>query len=355
MDDDKQSWRRYVPVTKRLLALCILFGVSLALLTVISAPSPYLLAGVIAGATLVLSRPTSRPFPEPARHFSLAVVGLGAGAMIQPDVVSEVLSRPGIILGASVGTLAVTLLAGQVLRLSPAISPSTAALASIAGGASGVTAIARELDADEAVVAAIQYFRVIVVIATVSFVAPLMGGTPGDASDRAGATSWAGIVVAALCGAIGLAIAHKLTFGGSRLLIPMLLAAVASATNWFPSPVVPELVLNLGYAIIGLTVGCSFTSTTLRLLRRVAWLAVVQLILSVGACMAVGLLVTRFTGGTVLDGYLATTPAGLPAVIAIAVGSNTDIGLIITVQVLRLFAALALASAFGAIIRRRRS
>jgi uncharacterized membrane protein AbrB (regulator of aidB expression) len=44
-----------------------------------------------------------------------------------------------------------------------------------------------------------------------------------------------------------------------------------------------------------------------------------------------------------LDGYLATTPGGLSAVLALAVGSNTNTTFVVSVQVIRTFLMLAAA------------
>ncbi|TWH09450.1 hypothetical protein L618_005500000040 [Rhodococcus rhodochrous J45] len=337
--------------------MCILaafFALSAFTLVALGAPAPYLLSGVASGAALSLVFRVQQQFPDPLRHLGLAIIGVVAGSLITAAVARRIADQPAPLLGAVVATLALSLLAGQVLRLSPAITPSTAALASIAGGASGVSAIARELKADEAIVSAVQYFRVIVVIATVSFVAPLLGGAgaPAEASADTG-YDWRNVAIAVGCIVGGLVAARWITFGGSRLILPMVLAVGITVTDYFPAPVVPNLVLNSGYAVIGLAVGFSFTPATIRILQKLFPFALIQLALGVAACAGVGFVLAGAVGAAPLDGYLATTPAGLPAVTAIAVGSGADVGLVVTVQVARLFAALILASVVGAAIRRR--
>ena len=58
----------------------------------------------------------------------------------------------------------------------PGVSPLTGMLALTAGGASGLTAITRELGGDERVVAVVQYLRVGMVIATMPVVAAAVRG-----------------------------------------------------------------------------------------------------------------------------------------------------------------------------------
>ncbi|WP_347059172.1 AbrB family transcriptional regulator [Blastococcus sp. HT6-30] len=58
------------------------------------------------------------------------------------------------------------------------------------------------------------------------------------------------------------------------------------------------------------------------------------------ACAGLGGLLTAVTGVTALDGYLATTPGGLYAVLATARDAGADITFVLSVQVLRLFVML---------------
>ena len=59
----------------------------------------------------------------------------------------------------------------------------------------------------------------------------------------------------------------------------------------------------------------------------------------------------RLTDIGQLDAYLATTPGGLYAVVAIALSTGADTGLIFTMQVLRLFAALMLVPVLARLLR----
>ena len=58
------------------------------------------------------------------------------------------------------------------------------------------------------------------------------------------------------------------------------------------------------------------------------------------------------TGASALDGYLATTPGGLYAVLATATGSGADATFVLAVQVLRLFVMLLTAPLVARVLRR---
>jgi uncharacterized membrane protein AbrB (regulator of aidB expression) len=83
-------------------------------------------------------------------------------------------------------------------------------------------------------------------------------------------------------------------------------------------------------------------------------LALLQVLLSVAGCALVGVAFSEITGTSRLDGYLATTPGGLPAVTAVAIGSGAGVGLIVTMQLTRIFLALLLAPVIAAVLRRGR-
>jgi len=333
-------------------ALAVAYGVVAGLFAWLSLPSPYLFAGVVAGAVCTLRLPYPQPFPRRVRQVGLAVIGVAAGSAIDSHVLRTVLDQPVAILVAIAGTFAATLAAGQVLRLSAHISPPTAVLASVAGGAAGVAAVARELDADETMVLTIQYLRVLFVLATVPIVAPLLGAKPTVAPAVAASSAWAGSAFTLAAVTTGLVLSLMLRFSASQLILPLLAATAFSLAQAFGSTHVPAAVLAFGYATTGLQVGLSLTPATLVQIGRVLPLALVQVVLSVAGCAAVGLGFSRVAGVDSLDGYLATTPGGLPAVIAMAIGSGANVGLVMTMQLVRVFAGLLLAPVLGSTFRR---
>lgn len=336
-------------------AIGICYAVLALLLVALSVPSPFLFAGVLAGAAGALLAQQPRPFPEFLRSLGVTVIGSAAGSSIDPDVVETLASRPVVVIGGVIGTLAISLLAGQVLRWSPHVDGPTAIFASIAGGASGVSAMAREMDADERIVLTIQYLRVLLVLASVPVVSHVLGAeADAGAHQQDSGVTPSSIGFTAVVIVVGLTLSRLIRFSASRLILPMLLATGLSLAGVFPDSTVPAAVLDVGYAATGLMVGVAFTRPTARLLVRIMPLALLQSVLALAGCGLVGLALSRATGMAALDGYLATTPGGLPAVTAIAIGSGASVGLVITMQLVRLFLALLLAPVIGAVIRRRR-
>ena len=67
-----------------------------------------------------------------------------------------------------------SIVAGALLGLHRDVTPLTGSLALVAGGASGLVAIARELGGDDRVVAVVQYLRVGLVTASMPVVVTLV-------------------------------------------------------------------------------------------------------------------------------------------------------------------------------------
>ena len=105
--------------------------------------------------------------------------------------------------------------------------------------------------------------------------------------------------------------------------------------------------------MIGLQVGLSFTRASLRTIGRALPLALAVIVGLIVVCAGLGALLAAVTGASALDGYLATTPGGLYAVLATATGSGADATFVLAVQVLRLFVMLLSAPLLARVLRRR--
>lgn len=329
------------------------FGVSFALLDAVHGPAPSLFAAMLGAGTYAVLADIAVEVPSTLRTIGMATVGVTAGANIDASVVDMVLARPVAVLSGVFSTIVLTLVIGQLLRLSPGMSGTTAAFASIAGGASGVSMMARDFGADEGVVLLIQYLRVVIVLVTVPIVSPFLAGG-GDGGEGAahlasGPTDYAFFFIA---GAVGFAGSRVLRFTASDILMPLLAASALSVSGVFGAISVPPVLVGIGYAILGLSVGAGFTLQRLRSVMRHLPIAIAQIFLGIAACAAAGILFAETVGVTWLDGYLATSPGGLAAVIAVAIDSDSEVGLILTMQFVRVFVALLAAPLIGLAIRK---
>jgi membrane AbrB-like protein len=275
------------------------------------------------------------------------------GGLVQlPTLVRIASDWPSVVL-VTLGTLVISLAAGRLLALHRDVSPATGAFALVAGGASGIVALARELGADDRVVTVVQYLRVLLVLLAMPLVTTVFfHPRHGAGTLSAGPTHWApDLTFVVLAVGLGLLLQKVVTAPATALLGPMVVAVAISASGLLGSVAVPSALENLGYALIGVRVGLRFTRASLRSIARLLPLATFLIVLVIAACALLGVLLARVTGVDQLTAYLATTPGGLFAVLATAADSGSDVTYVLAVQVIRVFAMLLLAPLIGRVFR----
>src|SRR5215210_7838191 len=169
-----------------------------------------------------------------ARQLLDGGAGVAVGALIDLETLRAVAADWLPVLLVTVGTLSLSLAAGQLLRLQPGISPVTGAFAMIAGGASGIIVMARELGADQRMVAVLQYLRVLLIVVLMPVVATTLYGATSGAGGAAdgGGPGWpAGLLFTAGCAVAGLLVGRLVPFPAVSMLGPMVVAAVVDLTG----------------------------------------------------------------------------------------------------------------------------
>jgi membrane AbrB-like protein len=248
----------------------------------------------------------------------------------------------------SAATLAVSLGAGLVTAALTEVDRPTAALGMVAGGASGIVTMARDLGGDDRLVAFMQYLRVLVVVLLTPVLAAV--AFPGHAAHGTAATAglpvlgdardWALTAALAVAGA---AAGRLVRLPAGMLLGPMILAGavtLSAPAHWF---VAPALAQDAAFAVIGLQVGLRFTMETVRQTGRLLVPVLLGVAVLLAACFALAVVLDATTSVSLLDAYLATTPGGLYAVLAVAVGAGANTTFIVAVQGLRVVVMVLLA------------
>jgi uncharacterized protein len=160
------------------------------------------------------------------------------------------------------------------------------------------------------------------------------------------------LITLAAAGA-GAAAGSRSRLPGGALLGPMAIAAVLTLAVPGGEFDVPPLLRETGFALIGLQVGLRFTPATIRELGRMLAPVLIGVLGVMAACALLALALDVTTSVSLRDAYLATTPGGVYAVVAVAVGSDANAAFILAAQGLRLVVMIALAPlAIGWIVRR---
>jgi membrane AbrB-like protein len=314
-------------------------------LDLIGVPSAALFAALIVGIVLALLSLAPAGVPRMAGVAAQGVLGVYIGTMVHRDALAALGSDWPIVLAVAVSTLVLSIGAGALLGLHRDISPLTGSLALVAGGASGLVAIARELGGDDRVVAVVQYLRVALITASMPVVVTLVyhaektghAAAPAQTDSAPWYLSIAMLVVIVLVGATAGRLAR---LPGSGLLGPMAVTIALELTGTSFGLSVPMALVELGYAVIGWQAGVAFTRESMRAIGRALPTALGLIVLLNVACAGLGVLLVHVTGISPLEGYLSTSPGGIYAVLATAVETGCNVTFIVAAQVVRVLLML---------------
>jgi membrane AbrB-like protein len=343
---------------RQMLRWALLIAATLAVtipLTRVGVPSAALFAALVAGIALALcpwpsagrcphSLAPSR-VPRAAGIAAQGVLGVYIGTMVHQDAVGALGSDWPIVIAIAVATLLLSIVAGALLGLHRDVTPLTGSLALVAGGASGLVAIARELGGDDRVVSVVQYLRVALVTASMPVVVTLIyhadkshGAAP--AAENGSAPWYLSVAMLIALVLVGATVGRLIRLPGAGLLGPMALTVVLELTGLSFGLAVPIVLVQLGYMLIGWQAGLAFTAESLRAIGRMLPAAVALIVVLGVGTAGLGVLLAHFTGLSPLEGYLATSPGGVYAVLATAVETGSNVTFIIAVQVVRILLML---------------
>jgi membrane AbrB-like protein len=314
-------------------------------LTMLGVPSAVLLAGLLVGIALALMSLAPKRVPRRVDIASQGVLGVHIGTMAQPDAFEAFRSSWPMVVAVVTATLLLSVVGGALLGRHRTVSPLTGALALVAGGSAGLVSIARELGGDERVVAAVQYLRVALIVASMPLLATMINhsGTPHPAPpirESWSAPWYFSIILLAVIVVAGARAGQFVRLPGAGLLGPLSIAIVLELTGMSFGLVVPAILVQIGYMVIGWQAGVAFTRESLRAIQRILPTALGLIVLINLASAGLGALLAYSSGVSLLDGYLATTLGGINAVLATAMESGANVTFIMTAQVMRLLLML---------------
>jgi len=339
------------------LALVVLAAALSELLAAAGAPTPTLFGPLLAAAALALRGAPASPPPAALVTGSQAVIGVTVGAYVNVSTLATVASNWLPVAGVCFTTLVMSVLAGLLLGRRSDIDRATASFCMIAGGASGLTAISRQLGADERLVAVVQYLRVLLVVVITPLAARILFAAGDRPAEGRGAhvtygsgASLAFLLGCAAAGLILMRLVRLVRLPAGSLLGPMLISAGVTLAGVGYGGTLRALAQDLAFAVIGAQIGLRFSRSSLRVAGRVLPAAAVLIVVVMAGCAALGALLASVTGTTALDGYLATTPGGLYVVLATSTSSHADTTFVVSVQVLRLVMMLLLAPVLARVL-----
>ena len=310
-------------------------------------PAPHVIVSVILGLVVASTGLLRRTVPKHLHTAAQAVSGIVIGSFLNAHALQTAGSSLAPLLIITVLTLVMSLAAGLVLARWTGLDQNTASLGMIAGGSSAIVGAAEDLDADARMVAFMQYLRLVLVVLAMPLLIRFVFA-PGAGHFRAlGAKeievpfSIGGWVFVMWTAPVGYLVGRLLRLPAAALLGPVLLSAVVTIAGIGVNP--PEVAREVAFNIIGLEVGLRLTPAAMRAMGRMLPKVLLFVLLITGMCAGLAAVITLVTNISPADAYLATTPGGINAVLAIASSVHTNVALIFAVQTLRLFLMVLLA------------
>jgi uncharacterized protein len=334
------------PAVARWGALAAATGAAGWALGAVGLPSSYLFGALLVGIAAALLAPDRMAIPQPAFTSALAVAGVVLGTLLDSSSLDAIAGGWLPLALVTAATLAISLAAGALLARSTSLDLPTAALGMVAGGAAGIVGISGELGADDRLVAFMQYLRVLVIVLLTPILVAI--AFPGAAEHATAAAEPVfgdprGWLLTFGAGAVGAALAAVTRLPGATLLAPLAAAAVLALTVPGGEFDVPPVVREVAFALIGLQVGLKFTLDTIRLLGRLLVPVLLGVLGVLAACGLLAVVLDATSDVSLRDAYLATTPGGVYAVLAVALGTDANAAFILAAQGLRLVVMVALA------------
>ncbi|WP_244431663.1 AbrB family transcriptional regulator [Segniliparus rugosus] len=325
-------------------------------------PATQMLFAAVLGIIVALSGRPWLAVSKRTQTGTQALIGVVMGGYMQLGQLKTLGPLIGPILGLTAVTLLLSILIGWAFfRLVPGVSLCTAVLGTVAGGSAAVVSAAEDLHADCRVVAFMQYFRMLLVVATTPFlVAWVFGAVPkGDSRSMdlnsnffehyrcthnaqylcilTGRGDWfAGVCIALVLCVVGIKFGRLLHLPSPATLGPMIVTAIVTSLGVSHGYAPDGMLKELLFILIGLDVGLRFTRKSLRqvwLLFPAILVATVTLAVATAVIPALAAIVLHVPQ---TDMYLATTPGGINAVIATASSVESNMPLVASTQSLRL-------------------
>jgi hypothetical protein len=334
----------------------VLLLVSAALATLFQAtgvPAAFLvgplLAGIVVGTNGGSIRVPALPYLA-----GQSVVGLMIAHAITADIVLTFARGWPVFLGAVAAILAASSLLGWLMTRWRVLPGTTAVWGSSPGAATPMMLMAEAHGADARLVAFMQYLRVVFVAITAAAIAGFWLGpasAPAPARPWLHPVDWIAFAETAAVAAGAALLGRRLGIPAGGFLVPLAVGTLLQVSGLLDIAL-PEILLAAAYALLGWSVGLSFTrGVVVHALRVFPQVAAATAAL-IAFCGGIAVLLTRTLGIDPLTAYLATSLGGIDSVAIIAASAKVDVPFVMALQTLRLVVVLAIGPPLARLVAR---
>jgi hypothetical protein len=309
------------------------------LLDLAGMPVAWLIGPMIAAVILALRNAPPGPNPQPVFTGVQAIIGIALSASFSTDALAPLVDYWPMMLVTIVLVLVVSILAGVALGRLASLDHATASLGTVPGGASGMVAMAEELNADPRLVAFMQYARVVIVVIFIAVFARIAGSesetTLALVEDDAPLTAFQQLLVAPVLALAGIWVGKRFRLPSGGLIGAIIVGMVVGVLGWGPITF-PPVVLAAAYLLLGTRIGSRFDPAVLRRIRDLLPWVLGFILLMTAVSAGLGWVLAEVTGIDIVTALLATSPGGMDGAMIAALDTGANVPLVLAVQISRL-------------------
>jgi membrane AbrB-like protein len=315
-------------------------------------PGAWLFGPLAVSAVFAVRGWYAAKFPNAIYIGGQCIIGTALGSGFSAHTLGIIPQHAATFTFAVIFILATSLLNGWLLSRFTRLDPGTSFLGTMPGGASAMAAMSDSLGANTALVTAIQYVRLLVILASLALVAAILknhapvlhtgidSAPPPVFFQQTPFVAWK---FAALIGiaATGWLAGMKTRIPAGSFLIPTLIYSILAGCGielgGWPLPI-----LAIAYGIMGLQIGGRFHPSTIALIKSVLLPVIGTTILLLIGSIILAFFVEHLMYIGLISAYLAATPGGLDSVAAVATDLRIDTTVVISMHLVRLLCVLLL-------------
>lgn len=283
--------------------------------------------GAMAFTTVAAVAGVQVKVPNEFRIYFVAVLGLLLGSAFTPELFGEA-GRIAIGLAAQTGFVVFATAISFVIYLRVGgYGTVTSYFSATPGGFSEMTLIGDSLGGDVPTISLNHAVRILIVVGIIPFYFRYVQGIAVPSAPATGSMAALGledVLILGACGIVGYFLAKRLRLPAAALIGPLFLSAAVHLSG-LTSATVPSEAAAVSLLVVGASIGGRFAGVTLTRVIRVAWLAVLTSLISIGGAVGVAEAVSLATGQNLTTLFLGLAPGGLAemSLIALAVGVDT--------------------------------
>ncbi|MDY7012407.1 MAG: AbrB family transcriptional regulator [Cyanobacteriota bacterium] len=327
------------------IALAFLAGL---LLDTLHVPAGWLLGPLVAGIFCAVFQGGSPTLPPILILTSRSVLGLVAASRFSLETLQAVATYALPLLLCIPLAASLSLVNGYLLARWAGLDRATSFLGCIPGASTGIIAMSEEVGADALAVALLQYIRMLLVIAIVPAIATFLFPHATLASTLAAPAlaqppslpPWIDIPVLALCCPVGTRVGQWLRLPSSSFLGAFFVGIVLFWS--VPRVVIPDWLFAAGLLVVGLSIGLNFDWHTTRKLFKAALIDIGLVLGLIFGCLGIAYGFHWVAQIDLITAILGLTPGGLEAMLATVIQLGGDTGVVLALQMTRMFLILFL-------------